>query len=195
MDVRRATMMGRRRRTGRAETKGTNVDNETAEEPNITTMHAENAPDAARPHSVAVHLLIALAAVILLVTAVNVWVDRAALNTDNWVDASDQLLAEPAVREAISVYVVDQLYTNVDVGAQLGDLLPGDLSGLAGSARLGIAQPGDRCRRSTAGDRSGRRDLVERQPCRPRDDRQHPRGQVAGRGTLDRQRERHARPA
>jgi hypothetical protein len=72
---------------------------------------------------------------------VNVWVDRAALNTDNWVDASDQLLAEPAVREAISVYVVDQLYTNVDVGAQLGDLLPGDLSGLSGALASALRNP------------------------------------------------------
>ena len=82
-----------------------------------------------------------LAAVILLVTAVNVWVDRAALNTDNWVDASDQLLAEPVVREAIAVYVVDQLYTNVDVAAQLGDLLPSDLSGLSGALASALRNP------------------------------------------------------
>ena len=111
------------------------------EEVDISISGTEVAAKPDRPHSVAVHLLITLAAVILLVTAVNVWVDRAALNTDNWVDASDQLLAEPAVREAVAVYVVDQLYTNVDVGAQLGDLLPGDLSGIAGALASALRNP------------------------------------------------------
>jgi hypothetical protein len=111
------------------------------EEVDISVSDTGVAAKPDRPHSVAVHLLIALAAVILLVTAVNVWVDRAALNTDNWVDASDQLLAEPAIREAVAVYVVDQLYTNIDVGAQLGELLPGDLSGLSGALASALRNP------------------------------------------------------
>ena len=121
--------------------KGSAMDSEIVEDVDITVSRTDNAPEQDKPHSVAVHLLIVLAAVILLVTAVNVWVERAALNTDNWVDASDQLLAEPAVREAIAVYVVDQLYTNVDVSAQLGDLLPGDLSGLSGALASALRNP------------------------------------------------------
>lgn len=117
------------------------MDSELVEEVDITVSQTTETAESAKPHSLAVHLLIVLAAVVLLVTAVNVWVDRAALNTDNWVDASDQLLAEPTVREAISVYVVDQLYTNVDVSAQLGDLLPGDLSGLSGALASALRNP------------------------------------------------------
>jgi len=117
------------------------MDSEIVDDVDITITVTENAQEQDKPHSVAVHLLIVLAAVIMLVTAVNVWVDRAALNTDNWVDASDQLLADPAVREAIAVYAVDQLYTNVDVGAQLGDLLPGDFSKLAGTLATALRNP------------------------------------------------------
>ncbi len=117
------------RRTGRTERRGHSVDD-------TIEQQVEG-----RKHSVLVPILIVLAAVILLVTAVNVWVDRAALDTDNWVDASDELLAEPAIREAIAVYVVDQLYTNVDVAAQLGDLLPGDLSGLSGALASALRNP------------------------------------------------------
>ena len=126
-------------RAGR--TKGSAMDSEIVEEVDITVDRATDTAESARPHSVAVHLMIVLAAVIMLVTAANVWVDRAALNTDNWVDASDQLLAEPTIREAISVYVVDQLYTNVDVSAQLGSLLPGDLSGLSGALASALRNP------------------------------------------------------
>ena len=117
------------------------MNTEIAEEDVVAGSSTDVAAESVRPHSVAVHLLIALAALIMLVTAANVWVDRAVLNTDNWVDASDQLLAEPAIREAIAVYVVDQLYTNVDVAAQLGDLLPGDLSGLSGALASALRNP------------------------------------------------------
>ena len=117
------------------------MNTEIAEEDDVAGSGTDVADESAKPHSVAVHLLIALAALIMLVTAANVWVDRAALNSDNWVDASDQLLAEPAIREAIAVYVVDQLYTNVDVAAQLGDLLPGDLSGLSGALASALRNP------------------------------------------------------
>lgn len=94
-----------------------------------------------RAHSLAVHLSIVLGAVVLLITAVNVWVDRAALNTDNWVDAADELLADPEVRSAVSTYVVDQLYLNVDVSTSLENLLPTDLSGLSGPLAAALRNP------------------------------------------------------
>ncbi len=68
--------------------------------------------------------LIVLAAVIGLLAALNVWVKRQALNTDHWTNASAQLLENNDIRNAISVYVVDQLYQNVDVGKALQDRLP-----------------------------------------------------------------------
>lgn len=69
-------------------------------------------------------VLIVLAAVIGLVAALNVWVKRQALNTDHWTNASAQLLENNDIRNAISVYVVDQLYQNVDVGKALQERLP-----------------------------------------------------------------------
>jgi hypothetical protein len=94
-----------------------------------------------RPRSIVVHLLIVLASLVLLVTSVQVWVDRAVLDTDNWVETSDDLLADPTVRNALSVYVVDQLYANVDVAGELGDLLPGDFGGLAGPLAAALRNP------------------------------------------------------
>jgi hypothetical protein len=68
--------------------------------------------------------LIVLAAIIGTLAALNVWVKRQALNTDHWTNASSQLLENNDIRNAISVYVVDQLYQNVDVGKALQDRLP-----------------------------------------------------------------------
>src|SRR5215203_7030040 len=69
-------------------------------------------------------LLIVIAALIGLVASLNVWVKRQALNTDNWTNASSELLADPEIRSAISVYLVNQLYENVDVGQALQERLP-----------------------------------------------------------------------
>jgi hypothetical protein len=69
-------------------------------------------------------VLIVLATIIALVSALNLWVKRQALSTDNWTNASSQLLADPDIRNAISVYMVNQLYDNVDVGQALAERLP-----------------------------------------------------------------------
>ena len=69
-------------------------------------------------------VLIVLATVIGLVSALNIWVKRQALSTDNWTTASAQLLENPQIRSALSVYLVDQVYQNTDVTARLEQRLP-----------------------------------------------------------------------
>ena len=59
--------------------------------------------------------LVVIAAVIGLVAALNVWVKRQALSTDNWTNASSQLLENDQIRSALSVYIVNQAFTNADV--------------------------------------------------------------------------------
>ena len=61
---------------------------------------------------------------IALVASLNVWVKRQALNTDNWTDASARMLENDEIRGSLSVYLVNQLYENVDVGAALEQRLP-----------------------------------------------------------------------
>ena len=68
--------------------------------------------------------LVVLACVLALVAALNVWVKRQALSTDNFTNASSQLIEDPDIRSAISVYLVNQLYQNVDVGQALEQRLP-----------------------------------------------------------------------
>ena len=75
--------------------------------------------------------LVVLAAVIALVSALNIWVKRQALDTNNWTNASAQVLQDPRVRSAISVYLVDQLYQNVNVAAELEQNLPAQVKGIA----------------------------------------------------------------
>jgi len=82
--------------------------------------------------------LVILAAVIGLVAALNVWVKRQALSTDNWTSASSQLLENDEIRGALSVYLVNQLYTNVDVAQRLQQRLPPQLAPLAPQIAAGL---------------------------------------------------------
>jgi len=98
-------------------------------------MAATNAP-ATRQQPSAWHrwvpwVLVVLAAVIGLVSALNIWVKRQALDTNNFTNASVQLLQNPEVRSAVSIYLVDQLYQNVDVAAELEKELPPQIQGIA----------------------------------------------------------------
>jgi hypothetical protein len=87
--------------------------------------------------------LLALGTLILLVGSLTVWVKRQALDTDAWVDVSTQLLDDEEIREALSVYIVDQLYTNVDVQDRLEQRLPPDFEGLAGPIAGAIRPPAE----------------------------------------------------
>lgn len=84
--------------------------------------------------------IVVLAAVIALVAALNVWVKRQALDTNNWTNASGRLLEDDRIRGAISVYLVNQLYANVNVTQELKQELPPAVKPLAPQIALGLQQ-------------------------------------------------------
>jgi hypothetical protein len=85
--------------------------------------------------------LVVLAAIIGLVSSLNVWVKRQALSTDNWTQASSQLLANPEIRNALSVYLVNQIYDNVNVSQALAERLPPAADGLAVPLAAALREP------------------------------------------------------
>jgi hypothetical protein len=96
-----------------------------------------------RARSILVWGLVALGALILLVGSLTVWVKRQALDTDAWVNASTRLLADPDVRSALSIYLVDQLYEYGDVEERLEERLPTNLAGLAGPIAGSLRSPAE----------------------------------------------------
>jgi hypothetical protein len=86
----------------------------------------------------AVRTLLVLATVLAVLSIVSVWANRQLLNADNWADTSTALLADPAVKTAVSGYLIDQVYANVDVSAELARALPPRLKPLAGPASGGL---------------------------------------------------------
>jgi hypothetical protein len=84
--------------------------------------------------------LVVLGSVLAFLSIFAIWLERQALNTDDWVNTSGRLIQNPKIRSAVGEYLVDQLYANVDVKKELEDILPGESQKLAGPASGGLRQ-------------------------------------------------------
>ncbi|HEV7616361.1 MAG TPA: SHOCT domain-containing protein [Solirubrobacterales bacterium] len=84
--------------------------------------------------------LVILGAVLAFFSVFAIWIERQALNTDDWVSTSGRLIQDSEIRAAVSDYLVDQLYENVNVEKELKEILPGDTKDLAGPAAGGLRQ-------------------------------------------------------
>jgi hypothetical protein len=86
-------------------------------------------------------VLIVAASLLALASILTAWVDRQMLDEQAWRTASAELIEDPQVRDALSVYLVNELYDNVDVAAGLEQRLPGALEGLAAPLAGALRQP------------------------------------------------------
>ncbi|MBJ7332008.1 MAG: SHOCT domain-containing protein [Solirubrobacteraceae bacterium] len=89
-------------------------------------------------------LLILLATLLATLSIFATWAREQLLNTDQWVETSTELLEQKEIRDQLSDFLVDELYTNVNVSQQLADRLPENLQPLAPAAAAGVRQGLDR---------------------------------------------------
>ncbi len=86
-------------------------------------------------------LLVVAGCLLMVAATLNTWLQRQALSNDAWVAATDELLADDDIRQALAVFLVDELYEAVDVEAAVAELLPADLDRLAPVLASTIRQP------------------------------------------------------
>ena len=97
----------------------------------------------AHPHRIWVRVLLGVATVLAVFSIFAIWANRQLLNPENWSKTSTALLQKQTVRSALAGYLVNQLYANIDVSAQLRSGLPTQLEPLAGplsGALHGVAE-------------------------------------------------------
>lgn len=87
--------------------------------------------------------LIFVASLLAFLALPAIWLDRQALNTDNWTETSSELLENEAIRAQVANYLVDQVYANVDVQGEIASALPPRAKPLAGLAAGGLQQVAD----------------------------------------------------
>lgn len=113
-----------------------------------TERPGENAPAGAteptRGRRVAVRAIFVATTVLAIVGIFAVWANRQLLNTEYWTDTSSALLASEPIRAELSDYLVDELYSNVDVGSEIEQVLPEELKPLATPVAGALRQVLDR---------------------------------------------------
>ncbi len=97
-------------------------------------------PRKQRAHRGAVVALIVAASVLAFVATFAVWVNRQLLETDTWTETSTKLIEDPEIQTQVADFMVNALYANVDVQAELQQALPPRLQPLAGPAAAGLRQ-------------------------------------------------------
>ena len=85
--------------------------------------------------------IIVLASVLGVISILSSWANQQALDNDNWRETSQEIIENPKVAPALSAFVVDQLYSNVDLAGELGAQLPPRLKPLAGPAVSALREP------------------------------------------------------
>jgi hypothetical protein len=101
---------------------------------------ASTAQQGTRPHRKAVGLILVVATLLTFVAIFSFWINRQAMNTDNWVNTSGKLLENKEVQAQLSTFLVNQLYANVDVQEEIEKSLPPQAKALAGPVAGGLRQ-------------------------------------------------------
>ena len=90
----------------------------------------ESAP-LTRNRAIAVWTLVVVASILMLFSSLTIWVKRQALDTNAWTDASGQMLANDEIRQQLSIYLVDTLFSSADASARIQQALPANRQALA----------------------------------------------------------------
>jgi hypothetical protein len=91
-------------------------------------------------HRRAARILVVLATILAFLAIFTSWVDRQALDTNEWVNTSGKLLEDPVISDAVANYAVNELYADVDVARLLKKRLPPDLRPISGPVAAGVRQ-------------------------------------------------------
>jgi hypothetical protein len=97
-----------------------------------------------RGRKIAIWALIVVAAIITFVSILTVWVERQMLDSHSWHNASAQIIKDPAVQSALATELVNELYQNVDIAAELQKRLPKNFKQLADPAAAALRDPATR---------------------------------------------------
>jgi hypothetical protein len=88
--------------------------------------------------------ILVIATLVGFVSVFAVWAKRQLLESNTYAETSTKLLENEDIRDAVAAFLVDELYTNVDVEAQLKKALPPRADVLAGPAAGALHQLAER---------------------------------------------------
>jgi hypothetical protein len=93
-----------------------------------------------RSRRIAVVALLVVGTLLWTAFGLGLWAQRQALDTDNWVETSGELLEDEQIRSTLAFFIVDQLYDSTAVQDRLEEVLPPRLQRLAAPAAAGLKE-------------------------------------------------------
>ncbi len=96
----------------------------------MTDSPAAHSPS--RGRIIGARALLVVGVLLLVISILSTYVKREALDTGQFEQTSRALVESPAIQEQVSAVMVDALFSNVDVSAELKGNLPPNLQALAG---------------------------------------------------------------
>jgi hypothetical protein len=93
-----------------------------------------------RRRTIASWTLVGVATFLLLIASFTLWSKRQLLDTDAYASTSAKMLQNEDMRSALSLYMVNTLYSNVDVAELLRERLPQQVEAIAPIAAAGLRQ-------------------------------------------------------
>ena len=94
-----------------------------------------------RGRRIAIWSLITLASLLAIVAILATWVNRQILDNGSFEKTSTHLVRDPAIQSALSTYLVNEAYDNVDIPAAIAERLPPNLKPLAAPLAAAVRQP------------------------------------------------------
>src|SRR5919197_3519245 len=96
-------------------------------------------------------VLVVIASILAFLAILAIWVNRQALNTDNWTKTSTELLQQPVIRDRVAERLTDELFSSVDVEQAVANILPPRAQVLAAPAANALrTQVGKRAKTALA---------------------------------------------
>jgi hypothetical protein len=86
---------------------------------------------ASRKRRIAARTLLVLGVLLTVVSILSTYVKREALDKGQFKGTAQELIADPAIQQQVAAVMVDSLYANVNVSAELKQRLPDNLQALA----------------------------------------------------------------
>jgi hypothetical protein len=106
--------------------------------PLLDDVSHQNQPAAPLWRLIVARVLVVLGVLVVAVVILAGYLRWQAFDDDTFNETATELIADDAVRDQIAATLVDQLFANVDVGAELERRLPPDQQRLAGLASAGV---------------------------------------------------------
>ena len=97
-----------------------------------------------RGRRIAARTLVVVGALVAVVALLAAYVRWQALDTGTFETTSNQLIQDPVIRDQIAVTMVDKLFDNVDIRAEVEQALPDSQAALAGPITAGMRELADR---------------------------------------------------